>query len=61
MSDADWKQENSFVLRHVSGNWITKYLVGGKPIYVPFVRGEAGENCESPAEAKKIIERNGKK
>lgn len=56
MSAPRWSLEGNFVLRHTSGDWVTKYIVGGHPIYVPFVRGQRGENCASADEAKRIVE-----
>jgi hypothetical protein len=56
MSASRWSLEGEFVLRHTSGDWVTKYIVGGQPIYVPFVCGQRGKNCASGDEAKRIVE-----
>lgn len=61
MSSADWTRTSEHVMRHVSGGWVTKYLVGEKAVYVPFVGGEARENCDTAAKAKKIVEKGGQK
>lgn len=56
MSATGWSRTSEFVLLHTSGDWVTKYIVGEKAIYVPFVRGQRGKNCDSADEAKRIVE-----